>query len=243
MKKTISGWQPHSIAAKMARMFIVVAAAIAVVITASGVTAASQDMVVHPRHNVPSADTAHPKCECPRYECPRCRCPTTTSLYRRVNDALNKHPWLHAPFMGLCNIIRAYTGVFGVYAIDYVALPTWVSMRAYERYTMIASTVFETVVLVACSSIMMGSGWSKIASAVTGWVSKKMSESKPQTHVKVGDAPEIPEVPEVPEIPETRKCNAVVEKTGKPCTKPGPTQRDGRWVCGVHARSRRITYV
>lgn len=237
----------HSIAAKMARTFIVVTAFAVVVafcLTAVNVSAASQDIILHRRKSAPQEKSnvkcECPKTECPKYECPRCKCPTTT-LYRMVNDALNKHPWLNAPLHGLCWIIKAHTGVFGATAIEYIVHPALVSMRANERYHMLTSSVFETVIHLAGSSMMLGSSWWNLTAIVVGWVNNKRvshgnsREAYTQTHDAVSIDDRV-------HVHESNNCNAVVEKTGKPCIKPGATQRDGRWVCGVHARSRRVAY-
>ncbi len=174
--------------------------------------------------------------QCPSH-CTRPDCPKT-SWYRWLNDNLNQHPWMQVFYWSACATVRTLGGTTGAYAVDYVIHPAWMSMRAWEWYTVLSRFAFDFTLTVLVMLVYLCGGFLPAlvwARRYVRWIPVPNARepvataaSLPQTHAAVEDEPGT--------------CQALVASTGKPCTKVGTSHRDGRQVCGTHAKSRQLTY-
>jgi hypothetical protein len=167
--------------------------------------------------------------------CPPCRtCPECpkTSWYRWLNDNLNQHPWMQVFYWSACAVVRMFGGTPGTYAVDYVIHPSWHAMRAWEWYNVISRFAFDFTLTVVLMLVYMCGGFLPVlvwARQYVRWI-----PAPAPSHVNTAAA--------VAYEPPPCTCQALVASTGKPCTKAGTSHRDGRRVCGVHAKSRQLTY-
>ncbi len=163
---------------------------------------------------------------------------------------MTENPWIPLAWVSTTTLVRVGTGPVGAQTIDMVnpVLTSVVtSMRTYENYRMVTNAMFEHGGLLALNIVTaitlfpsIGQYAFKLLHRAKATVTRTKATKNDGT--KHEDTRTTRQAMKSARETEDDTCQAIVGKSGCPCTKRGTTQHDGHWVCGVHARSSRVTY-
>ncbi len=162
-------------------------------------------------------------------ECPQC--PSVTAM-QWFHDTVDANPWLTVVFASVCNLLRLTGGMYATMAVDYVVMPAYVSIRSHHRWRLLTDSAYELVgvllvSLLQCVTLPM------VFAAYQGAV--KYFAAGPVSPPRSGDV-------DKGDSPAVGRCECVVQSTGKPCDRRSTGRRDGRCVCGMHERAKRVHF-